>query len=127
MDADAILFRIARFGDELTVQMRDVGSDQRKGCYLNCLGRTDMLFPISVRQDRAISGQFPARTRLLGRHPLRAYLVDHLFAHHELLRLASGGEWKIRDETDVARYLVMGDLALAETADFFVGRRLAGL
>src|SRR6266446_7985548 len=54
-----------------------------------------------------------------------AELVDHLLAHQELLDLAGHRRWKTVDELDVARDLVMGDLALAERADLFGARRLA--
>src|SRR5215472_14343182 len=52
-------------------------------------------------------------------------LVDRLLAHQKLLDLAGHGHWETVDEFDVARDLVMGDLSLAESTDFFGGRALA--
>lgn len=52
-------------------------------------------------------------------------LLDRLFAHHELLDLAGDGHRELGHELDVARDLVVGDLALAELADLLGGRRLA--
>src|ERR1700730_1927384 len=54
-----------------------------------------------------------------------AELVDHLLAHQELLDLAGHRRREAVDELDVARDLVMGDLALAKGADLFGARRLA--
>src|SRR5690349_729834 len=48
---------------------------------------------------------------------LQAELADRLLAHHELLDLAGDGHREFRHEFDVARDLVVGDLALAELAD----------
>ena len=66
----------------------------------------------------------PALGRLFGLEP---QLLDRLFAHHELLDLAGDGHRELRHELDVARDLVVGDLALAEGADLLVGRGLAGM
>jgi hypothetical protein len=46
-----------------------------------------------------------------------AELLGHLFAHDELLHLASDGHRKGVDELDVARDLVVGDLLLAKLLD----------
>src|SRR6516162_5993838 len=51
-------------------------------------------------------------------------LVDHLLAHQELLDLAGDGHREAVDEFDIARHLVMGDLALAESADLLGCRNL---
>src|SRR4029077_15539291 len=54
-----------------------------------------------------------------------AEFFDHLLAHQELLDLAGDRRRKAVDELDVARDLVMGDLAPAEGADLFGARGLA--
>ena len=68
--------------------------------------------------------------------PARRYAVfcslkpssrDHLLAHHEFLHLAGDGHGEGVDEADVARDLVVRDLALAEGADLLGGRRCARL
>src|SRR5581483_9656418 len=48
---------------------------------------------------------------------LEPELADRLLAHHELLDLAGDGHREFADEFDVARDLVVGDLALAELPD----------
>src|SRR5258708_4273408 len=53
-------------------------------------------------------------SRLLGLEP---ELGDGLLAHHKLLDLAGDGHREFGHEFDVARNLVVGDLALAEFAD----------
>src|SRR5436190_1854971 len=57
--------------------------------------------------------------------PAQAELLYHLLAHQELLDLAGHRRRKAVDELDIARDLVMGDLALAEGADLLGARRLA--
>src|SRR5947208_1174774 len=56
---------------------------------------------------------------------LEPELADGLLAHHEFLDLAGDGHREGIDELDVARDLVVGDLALAELADLLGGRLLA--
>src|SRR5580704_17462299 len=58
---------------------------------------------------------------------LQAELLDRLLAHDEFLDLARDGHRELGHELDVARDLVMGDLALAERADLLGSRGLAGL
>src|SRR3984893_19111697 len=52
-------------------------------------------------------------------------LFDHLLAHQEFLDLAGDRHWKAIDEFNIARHLVMRDLALAKGPDFLGGRGLA--
>src|SRR5437667_1657355 len=59
---------------------------------------------------------------LLDRQP---QFADHLLAHQELLDLAGDGHREVVDEFDVARDLVMGDLALAEGPDLLGGGAFA--
>src|ERR1700722_7802133 len=49
-----------------------------------------------------------------------------LLAHHEFLDLAGDRHRKFVDEFEIARNLVVGDLALAEGADLVGGQALAG-
>src|SRR5689334_17121514 len=74
--------------------------------------------------NRLIIETAPSLRRLLLFQP---ELADRLLAHHELLDLAGDGHRELRDELDVARDLVVGDLALAELADLLGRRGLAGM
>ena len=71
-----------------------------------------------------LSATIPAR-RLCRLLRLQPELGDRLLAHDELLDLAGDGHRELGHELDVARDLVVGDLALAELADL-LGRRRSG-
>src|SRR5260370_20737774 len=58
---------------------------------------------------------------------LQPQLRDGLLAHHELLDLAGDGHREFGHELDVARDLVVGDLALAELADLLGRDGLAAM
>src|ERR1700733_2842379 len=64
------------------------------------------------------------QSRRLGRLQPQSRLDG--FAHHEFLDLAGDGHRKLVDEFDVARDLVVRDLALAEGAYLVGGQALAG-
>src|ERR1700688_1057066 len=64
----------------------------------------------------------PASRRLRG---LQAELLFDRFPHDKFLDLAGDGHREFVDAFDVARDLVVGDLALAEGADLLGGQRLA--
>src|ERR1700730_11870224 len=52
-------------------------------------------------------------------------LFDHLLAHQEFLDLAGDRHWKAIDKFDIARHLVMRDLALAKSPNFLRSSGLA--
>src|SRR5690242_20379546 len=72
--------------------------------------------------NRHIWSRATSLSRLLDLQP---EFADGLLAHHELLDLAGDGHREVRHELDVARDLVVGDLALAELADLLGRRALA--
>ena len=74
-----------------------------------------------VRATWPDSGVRFSLSRLLDRE---AELGDHLLAHHKLLDLAGDGHRKAGNKFDIARDLVMCDLAAAEIADLLDGSRL---
>src|SRR5262249_24345399 len=71
--------------------------------------------------------QAPTNDRGESRRPLllQSELADGLLAHDELLDLAGDGHREGVDKLDVARDLVVGDVALAELADLIGGRGYA--
>jgi putative ABC transport system substrate-binding protein len=84
------------------------------------LARADEVIESSGNQPQT---EIAARSRgLVERQPK---LADHLFAHREFLDLAGHRHREIGDEFDVARDLVMGDLAVAKGAHLLDRRHLA--
>ena len=75
----------------------------------------------SLRDDPRNDSATSRRLRRLQSQPLL-----HRVAHHEFLDLSGHGHRKFVDELDVARDLVVGDLAIAEGAHLFRRQRLAG-
>src|SRR6266851_1283103 len=55
----------------------------------------------------------------------KTQFFDHLLAHQEFLDLASDRHWKAIDKFNIARHLVMRDLALAKGPDILRGGGLA--
>ena len=76
------------------------------------------------------TGRSPRFTGALARRSGGAFGAQaerghHRLAHLELLRLAGRRQRELVDEADVARHLVVRDLALAEVADLLLRRALA--
>src|SRR5579872_4788329 len=79
---------------------------------------------VDARDKRGHDNVLPTLRRLLR---LEAEALFDGVAHDEFLDLAGHRHREFVDEFDVARNLVVGDLALAEAAHLFGGQGLAGL
>src|ERR1700743_2869187 len=103
--------------DDPSASLRQVGSSSSKG---RRYGLPPAGGHFSVKLESSVL------LRLRGLCCLQSEpLLDRL-AHQELLNLAGDGHREFVDEFDIARDLVVRDLALAEAADFVVGEGFAG-